>query len=123
MFAQLNNCVCPGDVISYECAIVGGGATLWRGSAFNCPSMSNEIVLRHAQFKSAVRDCNDEIVAYSVGTVTLDNNLKCYVSRLNVTVNDEMRNTTIQCVHDFLLSQPIVVGTTTLDYTTGDIVM
>ena len=27
---------CPGDVLTTECAIIGGGVTVWKGTAFPC---------------------------------------------------------------------------------------
>ena len=31
-------CACPGDILTYECTFTGvpGGATVWRGTAFDC---------------------------------------------------------------------------------------
>ena len=115
---QLNNCVCPGDVLIYECTIAGGGATLWKGSAFDCPSVSNEIILRHSEFESENGNCNNEaITADSIGSTMVRNNLTCYTSRLNVTVSNEMNSRTIKCIHDSI--DTTVVGMATIVFTTG----
>ena len=49
----LSDCVCPGHELRLECTVVGGAATNWRGSAFDCLEVQlTEIVLRHSQFES-----------------------------------------------------------------------
>ena len=30
-------CACAGDRLIYNCSVVGGTATLWRGTALDCP--------------------------------------------------------------------------------------
>ena len=83
----------------YTCTIVGGGNTIWSGTAFDCSSKSNEIILRHSQFDSELGtfgNCNEgAITAHSLGVV----NNNCYSSQLNVTIDSDMNNKTIQCAH------------------------
>ena len=75
---------------------MGGGSTIWRGSAFtNCPN--NFINLCHSLFNGSERvvtgDCNDRaIIRRSIGVV--DN---CYTSQLSVIVSTDLNNETIQC--------------------------
>ena len=47
---MLSECVCPGRELRLECTVVGGFATVWSGTAFDCEGQGNEIVLRHSQF-------------------------------------------------------------------------
>lgn len=90
-------CVCPGYIATYKCTIVGGFATVWQGSAFNCTG--NEISLLHSRFmsnKKKIAECNDgAILGQSLG---IENN--CYTSQLNVTVSYDMLGKNIECVQD-----------------------
>ena len=92
-------CACPGDVLTYTCCINGTGNTLWRGTAFDCISSSNEILLRHSQFGSggASGDCTGgALTARSLGV----ENGNCYVSQLNATVSTTFNGQSIQCKHN-----------------------
>ena len=88
--------LCPGDVLTTECTIMGSGATVWRGTAFQC--VGNEILLRHSQFGESYNPTgfynNGAIVARTLGVVN-----GSYTSQLNVTVSLELNNTTVECVH------------------------
>ena len=90
---------CPGDVLTTECAIIGGGATAWLGTAFQCDSSHDEIILLHSQFGgpyNTIGSCNNgKIVAQALGVVN-----NSYISQLNVTVSPEFNNTTVKCWYD-----------------------
>ena len=106
-------CVCPGDVLTYQCSVSGGIATVWRGSAFDC--INNSITLHHEQygFGNAIGECSD---SHLLGQgLYLDN--RQYVSILNVTVNSNFNNTTIECFYsdDFRL---IPIGRKTINTNT-----
>ena len=62
----LNKCVCPGHELRLECTAIGGGVTVWRGSAFDCDEHANEIQLRHSQFQNRtamkVNVCNNKTI-------------------------------------------------------------
>ena len=91
---------CPGEVVNYTCTVVDTsnppiGSSVWRGTAFNCPTSSNEIFLRHSLFNTsgATDTCTGgAITAESVGVV--DN---CFTSRLMVTVSPGLNETTVEC--------------------------
>ena len=100
-------CTCPSDLLTYTCTAVGGGTTLWGGTAFDCPSTANEIILRHSLFavRGAFGDCNNGAI---VGrSLRVENN--CYISQLNVTISTSLNNKTVQCAHNS------DVGTNTVD--------
>ena len=105
---------CPGDVLIYNCIITGPGNTIWNGTAFSCPSKSNETILRHSQFTSGTfGTCNARaITARSLGVVN-----SCYSSQLNVTVSSDMNNKTIECAHSS--DRIVTVGVETLSIATG----
>ena len=95
---------CPGDVLTIECTIMGRGATVWQGTAFQCGS---SIILRHSQFGgsyNSIWTCNDgAIVAQALGIVN-----NSYVSQLNVTVSLELNNTTVECWHSYNLTDTVI---------------
>lgn len=99
---------CPGDVLMYNCTINGGGSTIWSGSAFDCETRMDEIILRHSQFVSGSSgNCNDgAVTAQSLGVV----DSTCFTSQLSVTVDLEMNNKTVLCAHSSEIITTIGVG-------------
>ena len=97
--AKLTSCTCPGYIVTYECTVMGGLGTVWRGSAFNCEISANEIVLLHSRFGLSDRDytktCNNG--AISGYGVTVSNGF--YTSQVNVTISRELIGKTIECAH------------------------
>ena len=121
------NCVCPQDVnntlsLIYECTTVGPISTTWRGSAFVCPGMGNEILLRHTQFTmpGGTRvSCNDgNIMGMSV---SVENNQ--YTSLLNVTYNSALSGRTIMCVHNDGVMDTVIGGSTIPGALSGTILL
>ena len=104
---------CPGEVVNYTCTVVDTsgsiGSSVWRGTAFNCPTSSSVISLLHSLFNSSTGvtgTCNDgAITAESVYVV--DN---CFTSRLMVNVSSGLNETTVECT----LSGTRVVGSLTI---------
>ena len=93
----LDDCICPDHNITFECTTVGGGITVWQGSAFNCPQSSDEISLRHAQFLGSVGVCNDgAICAHAVSIPAPD----CFISNLTVYITPALEGRTVRCEHD-----------------------
>ena len=87
-------CSCPGEVLSFKCNVVGGGSTIWSGTALQ-ECGAGDIILRHDRFGNDIsRICSGAIIIESLG-VSGDN---CYNSQLNVTVSDEFNNTSIKCL-------------------------
>jgi hypothetical protein len=88
-------CTCAGDTLIYNCSVMGGITTLWRGTAFDCPQGDSAIILCHSQFASNRENgsCNNgDLVGRSIGVVD-----DCYTSRLNVRVRESFNNKTVQC--------------------------
>ena len=100
------------------CTVVGPGNTLWRGSAFDCPSTTNEIVLRHSLFSGpagAFGDCtNGTIVGRSL---RVEGN--CYISQLSVTVSLNLNDATVQCVYDTGSPPMIPINTSRISVISG----
>ena len=92
------DCTCPEDILVFTCIVDGGVITLWRGTAFSCPTTNNEILLRHTLIASrtASGTCNNgAIVGRGVGE---EDNV--YTSQLNVTVSSDLNSQTIECAYD-----------------------
>ena len=97
---------------------MGGIATLWRGTAFDCPLDDSEITLRHSQFASnqAFQTCNNGDV---VGR-GLDVTNNCYTSQLNITVRENLNNKTVQCA--FISSEGTrIIGESVLSVVSGKV--
>ena len=90
-----NGCVCPGDILTYECTVMGQyrDSTIWTGTVFR----SCEITLLHHRFPNGIFGvCNKgAIVALSV---SVKGNL--YTSQLSVLVTPEIVGSSIECLHD-----------------------
>ena len=89
---------CPGDLLTYECFATGGsniGATVWTGTAFNCPSNENEIILLHV-YINRIYTCNNGIIVARMLSVEGNN----YTSQLNVTVTPDTAGKTTECVYN-----------------------
>ena len=93
-------CLCPGETLTYQCAVPSGTATVWGGSAFNCPNASNAIILRHSQYTlgNSSGDCsNHDIHGQGVSAAN-----SSFISILNVTVNSNYsyyENKMIECIY------------------------
>ena len=113
------NCACIGDILTFNCTAVGGGGTRWGGTAFNCPSIFNEIILRHSLYEPSDSgtsgDCNNgAITAHSVFS-----DMNCYASQLSVTIQNVSSIVTIQCTHNSP-SGPIHIGESILRVVSGN---
>jgi hypothetical protein len=99
----MNGCVCPGDILIYECTVMRGVATVWTGSALDC----NEIVLLHSDDewynKSGLYCSNGATVARRLSVE--GNN---YTSQLNVTVTPDTAGQTVECLYDDGLTATLV---------------
>ena len=104
--------VCPGDILSFQCTVTGGHATVWQGSAFDCANSNNEIQFGHNQFNNtSTKSCNDGIIV-GQSLYIEDNN---YTSQLTITITTNMTGKTIQCAHDDGTSEKFI-GNYTINY-------
>lgn len=109
-FYVKESCLCPGDTVhnlTYECTTVGHGTTVWRGTAFNCSAVGNEIALRHSRFTApdgASNQCNN-------GNITgrsLRREGKRYTSQIHIIFTPDLLGRTVECVHDNLTSYELI---------------
>ena len=112
MALSLSNCTCEGSDQVYECRISGREATVWRGTAFNCPVTGNGIILFYNS-EVIERDCNNGAM---IGrTIRAENNT--FISQLTVSVSAEMIGMNISCYH--YGSTQILIGSQLLTLTSG----
>ena len=107
----VNECVCPGDKLTYRCTVQGSltGATVWSGTAFS-GCLQNEILLPHHPTGGSFGTCNNgAIVGQSLGVQ--GNN---YTSQLNVTITPETAGKTITCAYDALDGRNIMIKFSTI---------
>ena len=117
---RVNDCICLGDHVIYECTVVGEGATVWTGNLFQCTS--GEIVLRHGEFQmdSITGECNDgRVTAHSIRTFN-DSHNQFYLSQLNISVTPEINFKNITCLHVDGMMQTLV-NTSIISLTRGKI--
>ena len=110
----LSDCVCPGHELRLECTVVGGAATDWRGSAFDCPI--SYIILLHSRFESGTSAmCNNgRIIGRSINTTSDSDGIK-YISQLIIQLdeNGTLDGRTVECAQDNGI-QITAIGTHTI---------
>ena len=103
----LSECTCLGYTITFQCTVLSGfgGATVWKGSAFDCARSDNEVVLLHSRIESnehTRRTCNNgSIIGETIQVVG-----NCYTSQLHVTVSPDLIGEGIECISDRWLCDP-----------------
>ena len=100
-----NICSCPGDVLIYECTVVGGLSTVWKGSAlYEC--CKQEIGFLHSTFNDSCCNsgvnkschCFDRDIVVKI-VKTHKNNSNVYTSQLKI--NGSLRTAgDIECLMD-----------------------
>ena len=91
---ESNTCNCIGDTLTFECTIMTGRGTIWRGSAFNCDSSGNEIILLNSSDDDET--CNGGMITGQVIRREGNN----YTSQLNVVFSSDLIGRTIECASD-----------------------
>ena len=115
-----SGCTCQGHNVTFTCTIVGGGSTIWKGSAFDCPSASdssdNQILLFHSRFGSEQNptgSCNNaKIQGMGVSNVN-----GIFTSQLIVTITPSVIGKEVQCVHENTIAE-IPIGSGNITATT-----
>lgn len=104
-------CICPGYSVAYECTVMGGLGTVWRGTAFN---NCRDIFLLHDRFgENYTKTCNNgDISGKSLGVFG-----SFYISQLHVKVRISSIGKTIECIHSN--ENTVTIGSATIQATTG----
>ena len=116
----LSACVCPGHELRLECTVVEGIATVWTGSAFDCTTSANVIILLHSQFAGGtLRGCNGRIIGRSINTTSDSDGIK-FISQLIIQLDESgtLEGRTVECHYDDGIHD-IVIGTHVISYTRG----
>lgn len=104
---------------------MGGGATIWEGSAFRCSSDNaaggSSIVLRHSQYDATEKPkgtcSNEAIIANAIKVNGSD-----YTSQLNLFLLQNMLsafdNKTVNCTGDYFMNTT-TIGSLTLEISNG----
>lgn len=109
-----NQCAC--NELSYqvyECTITGGGATIWKGTAFECSAVNNRLIFLHNR-NSARQECNNGAISGLM--IRAENN--CYTSQLRIRNNFTLNGRSIVCAHDSGVNVT-EVGSVFLSFSTG----
>ena len=100
-------CTCPGFILTYECTIMddrASGATVWTGTAFDCPDTENKLIFLHSRFTITYRGCNGGAISGS-GIRTQENR---YTSQVNITVDSDMDGGSVECFHENDMGKTLV---------------
>ena len=101
MYPESDGCLCPGDMVIYECTVVGGTTTVWKGSIVDdhCQNSNHELKLSHAHYNSS----EETHISCDYGSifgriVGVENNT--YTSQLIVNLTYSVTQKSIECIHD-----------------------
>ena len=102
---RTNTSVCLGGTQTFQCGVNGGINTVWKGSAFECMSTNNEIVLLQSHYNSImsssnIRTCSDGDIAVLAEIISISDTY--YTSQINLTVKSTFTGSmlTIACFRD-----------------------
>ena len=92
---------CPGDILTFECTVEGGIATVWKGTVFNLCE-DQDISFRHSRLNDInetqkLIDCNN--VTTVVAMIIRSHNLT-YTSEFSFTANCGLDGLTVECYKD-----------------------
>ena len=107
-------CACPGENLIFTCTTFGGTRTVWRGTAFNCPNIGNQIILRHTNSSQSFQ-CNGGSIEGHLLSINGDH----YTSQLNVTVVNGINNKTVLCTHTSDTAVSAIIGKATIFVISG----
>ena len=105
---------CEGYSQIYECTVDRESATIWSGSAFDCPATNNEIIFLHSAPNAFNASCNGGKITGHIIRSANDS----YTSRISVSVSSEMIGHNISCFSDGQAGT-VLIGSTDLILTTG----
>ena len=91
---QVSDCVCPGYMLIYKCTVMGENSqyTVWTGTAFDCLSTNNMIILLHDS--TMIKQCG------SIKANIISEGNGYYTSQLNIAVRPEFIGETVECIYN-----------------------
>ena len=113
-----NDCTCQDSVVTYKCNVTRSGFTLWRGSAFDCPTMDSLIILRHSSFGTSSGTmglCNGgAIMGHSLGISTDGMGNSVYMSQLMVNLTASVIDQSVECVYRNAVGMDTLIASTNI---------
>ena len=116
------NSNCPGDILTFECTVEGGFATVWKGTVFNL-CRSQEITLRPSHFN--VMNGTQIVINCSNVTTVVAESIRShnhtYTSQVSLTANCDLDGLTVECykeegIYEILIGRKTVNGINILIY-------
>ena len=92
-------CICPDSELTFDCTIIGRGATIWRASFINDCHGNEDVTLIHDNWFNQTQTCNGgAITAKAMGADTAN---LIYTSRLiiNLMMISLSNGSSINCSH------------------------
>ena len=105
----IGGCSCSEEIFSCECAAVGAGLIVWSGSSVSDSGCQNIVLYRDY----VPQECGG-IRAQHISVTDTE-----VVSQLNITVDFHHTGKTLQCVLNNGPGSQTLIGSTTLDFTSG----
>ena len=101
-----------GSVLIYSCSVVGEGSTVWTGTAFDCPSTNDAIILKHniTEYNTTVGTCSNGAIITGRG-LSVEGN--CFTSQLNIRATADLEGESVICIHRNG-SNELIIGCTTI---------
>ena len=103
----------------FTCRVVGIGATIWKGTAFNCPDSGNEITLLHSFYASgaALGSCGDGVIRIN-GSGFQNVTNEQYFSQVHLNASSNVNGASIECAY-YDTENTSIVGTSVVKIVTG----
>ena len=100
-----DDCVCPGNIVTYECTVFGGTGTttVWKSDIFQCSSGKKIIELVHRPLTEGEEYagiynhiCKNGNIMVRLVSLESDS----YTSQLNITLMYDITRESIECIGD-----------------------
>lgn len=98
-FHNVTDCVCPQEVVTYECTVYEGSLTVWEGTALSGCN-GGEIIIHHGDFGTpkARGSCIRNSGEVTWKDLRMQNG--SYTSQLNITFDSRLQGSTVNCSVD-----------------------
>ena len=106
----MGRCAYPGDILTYECTLERGVATVWK---LDIISYQHKV---HIVFLHSLDEFNDTKQISCYNSTIIGENINVgnttHTSRVNITATCELNGTTIQCTQDDGLTESMIGSST-----------
>ena len=100
-FHAVTDCVCPQEVVTYECTVYGSpeSLTVWEGTALRGCN-SGEIIIYHTDFETPKARGSCTLNSGEIAWKDLRMQNGSYTSQLNITFSSILQGNTVNCSLD-----------------------